>query len=199
MVKVQEKKAQKLTPKQERFCREYILDFNATEAARRAGYSPKTANEQGSQLLRITKVSEFIKSLQDTLNTKIESKYSLSREKVLDQYYRLAFSDIRDLYDDLGRMKNIKDLDYDTAASIASLESQELNVGMEQVGTIKKLKIVDKKTALDSISKVMGYNAIERKEITGADGKPLEINVASSVDYSKLSENALNEILNAIK
>ena len=40
-----------MTDKQERFCEEYMIDLNATQAAIRAGYSPKTANEQGSQLL----------------------------------------------------------------------------------------------------------------------------------------------------
>ena len=41
-----------LTPKQERFVQEYLIDLNATQAAVRAGYSQKTANEQGSRLLR---------------------------------------------------------------------------------------------------------------------------------------------------
>ncbi len=41
----------KLTPKQARFVEEYLIDLNATQAAIRAGYSAKTANEQGAQLL----------------------------------------------------------------------------------------------------------------------------------------------------
>ena len=40
-----------LTPKQTRFVDEYLVDLNATQAATRAGYSAKTANEQGSRLL----------------------------------------------------------------------------------------------------------------------------------------------------
>ncbi len=39
------------TAKQKRFVEEYLIDLNATQAAIRAGYSIKTANEQGSQLL----------------------------------------------------------------------------------------------------------------------------------------------------
>lgn len=38
----------KLTPKQERFCEEYLIDLNATQAAIRAGYSANTAREQGA-------------------------------------------------------------------------------------------------------------------------------------------------------
>ena len=53
-----------LNDKQEKFCREFVVNFNATEAAINAGYSKRTATVQGSQLLTILKVQEFIKSLQ---------------------------------------------------------------------------------------------------------------------------------------
>ncbi len=50
-VKMQESKSVSLTDRQERFCEEYLVDLNATQAAIRAGYSRKTANQQGSRLL----------------------------------------------------------------------------------------------------------------------------------------------------
>lgn len=50
----------KLTDKQKRFVEEYLIDLNATQAAIRAGYSPKRASEQGHQLLQKTTVSEAI-------------------------------------------------------------------------------------------------------------------------------------------
>lgn len=50
----------KLTAKQQRFCDEYLIDLNATQAAIRAGYSEKTSNEQGSRLLRNVSVKEYI-------------------------------------------------------------------------------------------------------------------------------------------
>ena len=40
-----------MTTKQQRFVEEYLIDLNATQAAIRAGYSAKTANEQGARLL----------------------------------------------------------------------------------------------------------------------------------------------------
>ncbi len=46
-----------MTPKQQRFVEEYLIDLNATQAAIRAGYSARTAMEQGYQLLRNTSVS----------------------------------------------------------------------------------------------------------------------------------------------
>ncbi len=49
-----------LTPKQARFVEEYLLDLNATQAATRAGYSKKTANEQGAQLLAKLSIREAV-------------------------------------------------------------------------------------------------------------------------------------------
>jgi phage terminase small subunit len=50
----------KMTAKQQAFCDEYLIDLNATQAAVRAGYSKKTAMEQGYQLLQKTSVQEYI-------------------------------------------------------------------------------------------------------------------------------------------
>ena len=55
----------KLTAKQKRFCDEYLIDLNATQAAIRAGYSSKYANTNASKLLQITTIKEFIKKRMD--------------------------------------------------------------------------------------------------------------------------------------
>lgn len=57
----------KLTPKQQRFIDEYLIDLNATQAAIRAGYSAKTAQEQSSRLLSNVMVQEAIKAGQAKL------------------------------------------------------------------------------------------------------------------------------------
>jgi len=51
---------QKLTSKQQMFCREYLVDINATQAAIRAGYSAKTADVAGPRLLGNVRVAECI-------------------------------------------------------------------------------------------------------------------------------------------
>jgi phage terminase small subunit len=53
-----------LTPKQERYIAEYLIDLNATQAAIRAGYSEKTAHKQGSQLLGKTSIAAAISGAQ---------------------------------------------------------------------------------------------------------------------------------------
>ena len=51
-----------LTARQQRFCDEYLIDLNATQAAIRAGYSAKYANTNASKLLQITAIKEFIQN-----------------------------------------------------------------------------------------------------------------------------------------
>lgn len=80
-------KEAKLTPKQELFCKEYIVDLNATQAAIRAGYSEKTANEQGSQLLAKLSIKEYVQSLMDERSERVEitSDYVLRGIKELTE------------------------------------------------------------------------------------------------------------------
>lgn len=72
-------KKKTLTPKQERFVQEYLVDLNATQAAKRAGYSEKTANEQGARLLANVSVHARIEAGKQ----KIAEKAGLSAEYVL--------------------------------------------------------------------------------------------------------------------
>jgi|DEB0MinimDraft_6_1074348.scaffolds.fasta_scaffold01436_14 hypothetical protein len=64
----------KLTKKQEAFCREYVVDFNGTQAAIRAGYSEKTANEQAARFMAQEKIVEFIKKVHPEIRAKLENK-----------------------------------------------------------------------------------------------------------------------------
>lgn len=62
----------KLNAKQEMFCREYLIDLNATQAAIRAGYSERTAKSQGSRLLTNANVLARIKELKDKRADELE-------------------------------------------------------------------------------------------------------------------------------
>lgn len=57
-----------LEEKQKMFCKEYLVDFNGTQAAIRAGYSKKTANEQASRLLAKVNVQTYLKQLIEKRN-----------------------------------------------------------------------------------------------------------------------------------
>ena len=74
-----------LTAKQQMFVKEYQVDRNATQAAIRAGYSEKTAMEQGYQLLQKTSVKEAI----DKGTEKLAEKVDISAQDVLESIKRI--------------------------------------------------------------------------------------------------------------
>jgi phage terminase small subunit len=78
--------ANKLSPKQSRFAKEYLIDLNATQAAIRAGYSPKTANEQACRLLAKVSIQEAVANGQ----RKIEQKLDITAEWVLKNLKEVA-------------------------------------------------------------------------------------------------------------
>ncbi len=146
----------KLTPKQKRFVDEYLIDLNATQAAIRAGYSPKTANEQGARLLANVSIAQTIqKAMQDR-----EQRTEITQDRVLQEYARLAFYDPRKLFQPDGTPKPIEALDDDTAAALAGLEVREEFEGAGEnrafVGYTKKYKLANKLGALDSLAKHLG-------------------------------------------
>ena len=63
-----------LNDKQKQFCEEYIIDLNGTQAAIRAGYSAKTANEQAAQLLAKLSIQEYVQKIKNERSERV--KYS---------------------------------------------------------------------------------------------------------------------------
>ena len=130
----------KLSPKQNLFVQEYLIDKNATQAAIRAGYSAKTAEIIGFENLRKPKIKEKIDY---ELATEAE-RLGITRQGVLDEMARCAFFDVRKLFNADGSLKDILDLDPDTAAAIAGLEIESLFAGKGedriQIGTTNKVK-----------------------------------------------------------
>lgn len=69
----------KLTAKQKRFCEEYLIDLNATQAAIRAGYSKKTARQAGAENLTKPVIKAYIQEQMD----KKEKELIASQDEVL--------------------------------------------------------------------------------------------------------------------
>lgn len=94
-----------LTPQQEIFCLEYLKDFNATKAAKRAGYSEKTARQMGSENLSKPYIR---KRLRDSLDAVLGDKAE-DVKAIINELRIIAFSDIRDFvsWDGTGSRKLI--------------------------------------------------------------------------------------------
>lgn len=145
-----------LTAKQQRFVAEYLIDLNATQSAVRAGYSAKTAEQQGPRLLGNAGVAAAIqKALQ-----KRAARTEITQDRVLLELSRIAFFDPRRLLNADGSPKPINELDDDTAAAVAGLDIVEEFEGTGEdrvfVGYTKKFKIADKNVALTNAMRHLG-------------------------------------------
>lgn len=164
------KETRPFTPKQERFCQEYLVDFNATQAAIRAGYSAKTAYAIGEQNLRKTEIQLRIQQGRKALADKTE----ITRERVLQEYANVAFGDIREFFDENNRLKPVQGLSDKAAAALAGVDVDELWGGDIQIGETKKIKRWDKIKALDGISRILGLNAPDKVAQTDSEGKDVK-------------------------
>ena len=79
--------------RQEKFCQEYIVDLNQTQAAIRAGYSKKTADVQASRLLTNVKIQARIQELMQ----KREQRTEITADKVLQRWWDIATADPNDI------------------------------------------------------------------------------------------------------
>lgn len=150
-----------LKEKQIRFCEEYLIDLNATQAAIRAGYSEKTAHSIGAENLIKPEIQNYLQKRRDELANSL----NITQERVLKELAAIAFSDSRKFFAEDGALKPITDLDDESSAAISGMDIEEIKQDGFTVGTVKKLKRWDKVKALDSLCRVLGYNAPEKKDI----------------------------------
>ena len=149
------KKKQKLTLKQKMFCKEYIIDFNATQASIRAGYSVKTAQMIGSENLSKPMIQKRVAKLLK----KRRKKYNLTAERVAEELGKLAFADSKDLYDENGRLLEPHELPDEVSATIASHKSSSYSVGgkdSDDVKTVDEYKRYSKEKALELLGRHFG-------------------------------------------
>ena len=178
----------KLTAKQQRFCDEYLIDLNATQAAIRAGYSERTANEQGSRLLANVSVQKY---LQKRKIDRIE-RTEITQDMVLLELANIAFSNAADyaavvekdatiqcengaimpLYDEEGNPVKYRTVEPVLTADLTESQKRALSV-------IKKgrdgfeIKPYDKIRALELLGKHLGMFT-ETVKLTGNVNNPME-------------------------
>lgn len=139
----------KLTEKQQRFVDEYLIDLNATQAAIRAGYSVKTANEQGSRLL--VNVS-IIQAISERMAER-SKRTGVNQDRVVQELAKIAFVKMTDIVDSQGRIK--------TSASdddLSCIESVKYKESESDTGSSveREVKISPKLKALELLGKHLG-------------------------------------------
>jgi phage terminase small subunit len=165
-----------LTDKQEMFCREYLIDLNATQAAIRAGYSEKTSNEQGARLLANVSVQNRISELKAERNDRIDidANYVLRRLIEIDQM------DVIDIMTDDMSIKPVSEWPASWRRYLSGFDLADMFEGRgedrEMVGILKKIKWPDKVKNLELLGKhvtVQAFKDIVKNELVGPNGLPL--------------------------
>jgi phage terminase small subunit len=144
----------RLSKKQKLFVDEYLVDFNATQAAIRAGYSPKSARTTAAQSLRKPAVKEAITEAQAPRLAALD----LSAEEVLRELGRVARANLLDYMriDDKGMPEvDLSTLTRDQAAAIRDIEVEGFGEG-KTAGRRIRFKMHDKLAALDRLARHYG-------------------------------------------
>ena len=145
-----------LTPKQQRFVEEYLIDLNATQAAIRSGYSEKTAQQMGSENLLKPVIAKAIQEAQNkrTEQTQIDAAYVLRRLVEIDQM------DVLDIMDDDGNVKPLRDWPKIWRQYISNIETISMDDGE---GWLKKIKWPDKVKNLELLGRHVSVGAFKDK------------------------------------
>ena len=141
--------ARKLTDKQQRFVDEYLIDLNATQAAIRAGYSVKTANEQGSQNLAKLSIQQAIAERM----AERSRRTGVNQDRVVLELAKIAFVKMTDIVDSEGNIK--EDAAEDDLACIESVKYKhsDTDTGYSEE---REVKIASKLKALELLGKHLG-------------------------------------------
>jgi phage terminase small subunit len=139
-----------LTKKQALFVQEYLIDLNATAAAKRAGYSEKSAYSQGERLLRKAEVQAVIQVAKRERSMRTQ----ITQDQVLREYARIAFSDLRRFLkwnSDGLTLLDSDGLEDDVAVAIA-----EVTQTITKEGGRLSVKMWNKMQALDGLARHLG-------------------------------------------
>lgn len=152
----------KLTDKQKLFVEEYLIDLNATQAAIRAGYSVKTAMEQGYQLLQKTSVSEAIA----TAMANRSRRTGITADRVLNELAKIGFANAADIieFDEATVVDGVK---RDDTACIQSIKVKTIPTEDGDI-TEREVKLYDKKAALELIGRHLGMFK-DKIEVSGTN------------------------------
>jgi len=173
-----------LTEKQKLFCHYYIENWNASESARRAGYSESSAGSIGSENLQKPEIKAYIEDIQKDL----EKMAGLSKLKVLNEHKKVAFSSIAHLHKNWIDLEEFENIPEDQKQCIKKIDRKVTYKPIydEDSDTTKsymveqvKIELYDKLKSLDSISKMLGYDAPQKVDLT-SDGDKIQFYIPTN-------------------
>ena len=149
-----------LTSKQERFCREYLIDLNATQAAKRAGYSETSAHSTGSENLKKPEIAARIQCLQAERAERVE----IQADDVVRELAAMAMSNPQDYMLPDGTVIPLHQLSRELAAAVSPVTADD--------GSIQYTlpRYADKRAAIVDLGRHLGiFEADNRQKAPDAE------------------------------
>lgn len=157
-----------LNPKQKRFCEEYIVDLNGSQAAIRAGYSEKTSRQIASEYLTKPNILQFIQKLKDKRSQRTE----ITADQVIQELAKVGFSNVQDFINSGNEVQDISSIDTKKAAAVSSIKKSITHFGTDKSQGTKEVvefKLWDKVAALEKLGRHLGIfekdNAQQKQDI----------------------------------
>lgn len=146
-----------LTPKQARFVEEYLVDLCATRAAIRAGYSEKTAAEQGYDLLRRPHIADALRKEQQKRSERVH----VSQDYVLRRLLDISEADLIQASDEEGNLLPLAQWPKSLRMALDGLDCtelarQSLDDELEVSTHLRKVKLSSRLKALDMLGRHLG-------------------------------------------
>jgi len=142
------KKKELVNPKQLKFCYEYLIDLNQSQAYTRAGYTTKNANVMASQLMANPNIQAKIQELR----IELQRKTKITPESVIQELAKIGFSNIKDFVNGNNSILEIKHIDNNIAASLSSIKTTVNANGV----VVTQVRLHDKVKALEGLGKHLG-------------------------------------------
>jgi len=177
---------EKLTKKERDFCHFYIIDWNGARAAREAGYKEESVYSIASQNLTKLHINQYINFIKDD----IAKEAGISKLSLINELKLIAFSNLPQIilkFEEGG----LESLSEDEQKVIVEYNHNKKQLGGEDgsvLDTTTKLKLHDKRGAIQDILKAMGWNEADKLEHSGSIEQPVK------TDLSKLSEKTLKQV-----
>ncbi|MDF2381336.1 terminase small subunit [Nostoc ellipsosporum NOK] len=141
-----------LTPKQERFCQEYCIDLNGTQAAIRAGYSKKCARQIAEENLS----KPDIKSRIAVVQAEIAERNRLKQDDIVEELRALAFWNIQDFLAEGNTIADLLKLARKSTKPVIGIKTKTVNLPGDISETTVEIKFADKKGALVDLGRHLG-------------------------------------------
>lgn len=166
-----------MTNKQKRFCEEYMIDLNATQAAIRAGYSPESASDIGNENMQKPEIKAEI----DKRIAERSKRTGITADRVLEELGKIAFCNPVDLID-LKDATMLNETDRMDTAAIASVKVKEIPTRDGETITEREIRMADKIKALELCGKHVGLFKDDENALA-------PVQVVINYDYGENSEH----------